>query len=107
VIGGGITGACVAHELALAGRSVVVLDRRDIGAGSTAGSTSLLQYELDTPMAALAKRMGEGAAARSYRVCAEAIERIGQLAGALPGCAGFRWRESLYGASTERDARAL
>src|SRR5207247_2546448 len=77
IIGGGITGACIAHELALAGRSIVVLDRRDIGQGSTAGSTGLLQYELDTPLVELAKRIGEQAAVRCYRLCAEAIGRIG------------------------------
>jgi glycine/D-amino acid oxidase-like deaminating enzyme len=107
IIGGGITGACIAHELAAAGQSVVVLDRRDIGTGSTAGSTSLLQYELDTPLVELAERMGEKAAARSYCVCAEAIERIGALADLRPGHCGFRRRESFYGAPTIREARAL
>lgn len=107
IIGGGITGACIAHELAAAGRQVVILDRRDIGTGSTAGSTSLLQYELDTPLGELSVRKGEKAAVRSYRVCAEAIDRIGELAAALPDPCGFRRRESFYGASTARDARDL
>jgi glycine/D-amino acid oxidase-like deaminating enzyme len=107
IIGGGITGACVAHALAEKGCSVVVLDRRDIGAGSTAGSTSLLQYELDTPLVTLAGRMGEEAAARSYHLCADAIERIGQLADAMPGRCGFQRRESFYGATTAREVRAL
>ncbi len=107
VIGGGITGACIAHELAVAGCDTLVLDRRDIGLGSTAGSTSLLQYELDTPLAELAARMGEPAAARSYRVCAAAMGRIGQLADTLRVPCGFRRRESLYGATTARDAAAL
>lgn len=107
VVGGGITGACVAYELAAAGREVVVLDRRDIGTGSTAGSTSLLQYELDTPLVALAKRIGESAAVRVYRLCAEAVERVGELADALPEPCGFRRRECLYGATTARDAEEL
>jgi choline dehydrogenase-like flavoprotein len=50
IIGGGITGAAIAHELTLAGCAVVVLDRRDIGTGSTSGSTSLLQYEIDVSL---------------------------------------------------------
>lgn len=107
IIGGGITGACIAYELALAGRSVVLLDRRDIGQGSTAGSTSLLQYELDTSLTDLVKRKGERAAVRSYRVCAEAVERIEELARALPGPCGFRRRESLYGATTAGDVPGL
>jgi glycine/D-amino acid oxidase-like deaminating enzyme len=107
IIGGGISGACVAHELTAAGLDVVVLDRRDIGTGSTAGSTSLLQYELDTPLAALVARMGEPAAARVMHRCVEAVERIGELAAKSPFACGFRRRESLYGASRAGDVAAL
>jgi len=107
IIGGGITGACIAHELAQAGCAVVVLDRRDIGRGSTSGSTSLLQYELDTPLVELAGRIGEAAAVRSYRVCAEAIGRLAELAAAVPGACDYRTTESLCGASTAHDAVAL
>jgi glycine/D-amino acid oxidase-like deaminating enzyme len=107
VIGGGITGACVAHELARAGRSVVVLDRRDIGTGSTAGSTGLLQYELDVPLSALARKIGEAAAVRAYRLCGEAVERIGELVPTLPRPCGFHRRESVYGTTNARDVAAL
>jgi glycine/D-amino acid oxidase-like deaminating enzyme len=107
IVGGGITGACIAYELAAAGTSAVVLDRRDIGAGSTAGSTGLIQYELDTPLVALKALIGERDAVRSYRVCEEAVERIGQLAEIVPVACGFQRRESLYGASTARDEPGL
>lgn len=107
VIGGGVTGACVAYELSRAGCAVVVLDRRDIGAGSTAGSTCLLQYELDTSLTELAGRMGESAAVRSYRVCEEAIGRIAEMAEAAPAECGYQRRECLYGASRARDVAAL
>ena len=56
VIGGGITGALVANELAGHGFDVVVLEQRDIGWGSTSASTALLQYEIDTHLVDLAKR---------------------------------------------------
>lgn len=49
VIGGGITGALVAYHLIQAGVDTVLVDKRDIGHGSTSASTSLLQYEVDTP----------------------------------------------------------
>lgn len=107
VIGGGITGACIAYELVRAGCSVVVLDRRDVGRGSTAGSTCLLQYELDTTLVELAQRIGEAAAVRCYRLCEEAIGRIGELAVAVPRACGHRRRECLYGASTAREVGAL
>ena len=50
VIGGGITGALVAYHLVQAGIDTVVVDKRDIGWGSTSASTGLLQYEIDTPL---------------------------------------------------------
>ncbi|MCA1812136.1 MAG: FAD-binding oxidoreductase [Halobacteriales archaeon] len=45
VVGAGITGALVAHELAKRGHDVVVVDKRPIASGSTAASTALLLYE--------------------------------------------------------------
>ena len=48
VVGGGITGALIAHELTTHGHAVAVVEQRDIGWGSTAASTALLQYEIDT-----------------------------------------------------------
>lgn len=73
VIGAGITGALVADEFAAHGHDVAVLDRREAGWGSTAASTALLQYEIDTPMRELAKHYGEEAAVLAYRACLEAI----------------------------------
>ena len=107
IIGGGITGACIAHELALAGSTVVVLDRRDIGTGSTAGSTSLLQYEIDVSLTELTQKLGAEPAVRAYRLCEETIGRIGDLAQASPWDCGFRARESVYGASRLADVPAL
>jgi len=48
VIGAGITGALVSEALTADGHSVVILDVRDVGHGSTSASTALLQYEIDT-----------------------------------------------------------
>ena len=67
VVGGGITGALIADELQRAGHDVVVLEQRDVAWGSTAASTVLLQYEIDTHMVDLAKRYGEDAAVLAYR----------------------------------------
>src|SRR5688500_4335843 len=64
VIGGGVTGAFVAHALAEAGVDVVLLDKRDVGMGSTASCTGLLQYEIDTPLHELIERMGQEKAVR-------------------------------------------
>lgn len=107
IIGSGVTGACLADALVREGWDVVVLDRRPAGGGSTAGSTGMLQYELDTPLAELAERMGEAAASRCYRICADAIGEIGRMAAGLPRTCGFRRRISLCGARTRPEAEQL
>lgn len=107
IVGGGVTGACVAHELTEAGVDTVVVDRRDIGTGSTAGSTGLLLYELDTPMRDVARRYGEHNAARAYRACADGIIRIGELASRLSIDCGYRRRECIQGASMPKDVDGL
>jgi glycine/D-amino acid oxidase-like deaminating enzyme len=81
VIGGGISGALLARRLTSKGVDCVVIDRRDIGFGSTSASTALLQYEIDTPLHELQDRVGSKAAERAYRAGLESIERLGKLAG--------------------------
>lgn len=96
VIGGGITGAVTAWRLAEAGVDVLLLDRREIGQGSTAASTALLQYELDTPLLALRDLVGRDRADRAYRRCADAFGELDVLLGRLGDRAGFARRQSLY-----------
>jgi glycine/D-amino acid oxidase-like deaminating enzyme len=106
VIGAGITGALVAHEFAAHGHDVAILDPREAGWGSTAASTALLQYEIDTPMRELAKRYGEEAAALAYRACLEAIGGLRETVRGLRG-AGFASADSVYYASRRRDLSSL
>lgn len=106
VLGGGITGALIADELARHGFDVAVLEQRDIGWGSTAASTALLQYEIDTHLADLARRYGEADAALAYRACADAIDRLQEVAATWRDV-GFARNRSLYYASRRRDVRAL
>lgn len=98
VVGGGITGALIAQELAAHGHEVAVIEQRDIGWGSTAASTALLQYEIDTHMTDLAERYGEDAAVLAYRACAEAIPQLQALA-EQAGDVDFARMCSLYYAS--------
>jgi glycine/D-amino acid oxidase-like deaminating enzyme len=102
VVGGGITGALIADELARHGHDVLVVEQRDIAWGSSATSTGLLQYEIDTHMVDLAKRHGEDAAALAYVACAEAIPALERLAREVRDV-GFRRCRSLYYASRRRD----
>ena len=106
IIGGGISGALIADELAAHGHEVAVVEQRDIGWGSSAASTALLQYEIDTHMIDLAKRYGEADAVLAYRQCAEAIVMLQDKARDIRDV-DFAWMDSLYYASKRRHARAL
>jgi glycine/D-amino acid oxidase-like deaminating enzyme len=107
VIGGGITGALIAYRLVRAGVDTMLLDKRDIGFGSTAASTSLVQYDSDVHLCRLIDLVGEHDAVRSYRLGVEAIKNLERLIGQLGHPCGFARRESLYLASSVRDLREL
>lgn len=107
VVGGGITGALIADELASHDYDVAVIEQRDVGWGSSSASTALLQYEIDTHMVDLAKRYGEREAVESYRACAEAILALRALADDLGGDVDFAMQESLYYASRKKDTASL
>ncbi len=106
VLGGGITGALIADHLAAHGHEVAVVEQRDIGWGSTAASTALLQYEIDTPLRDLARQYGLDAAVLAYRACAQAIDDLGELAGQVRGV-DFQTARSLYYASKRGDLAEL
>ena len=44
-----------------------MLDKRDVGGGSTSASTALLQYEIDMPLVELSTRIGRRDAEECYR----------------------------------------
>jgi len=106
IVGGGISGALIADELARHGHDVAVIERRDVAWGSSSASTGLLQYEIDTHLTDLARRCGEDQAVRAYRGCADAVLQLGQLAKELRDV-GFARKKSLYLASRRRDCGDL
>ncbi|MDQ3495893.1 MAG: FAD-binding oxidoreductase [Pseudomonadota bacterium] len=101
VLGAGITGALIANELAGHGHDVVVLEQRDVGWGSTAASTALLQYEIDIHMVDLAKQYGEAAAVLAYQACASAIPMLQALAADVRDV-DYATMDSLYYGSKRR-----
>jgi len=96
VVGGGITGALAAIHLAEAGVKTVVLEKRDIGTGSTSASTALLQYEIDVPLRDLRKKVGPKVADRSYRLCRGAIGKLERLTNRLKVQCAFERKPSLF-----------
>lgn len=94
IIGSGISGALMAHELCKKGFEVAILDKRHSGFGSTAASTALIQYEIDTPLRELIKVRGVDHAVRSYKLCVKAISDLKKLASKYSGECDFKLRPS-------------
>ena len=107
IIGGGITGALMAHRLSSAGLKVTVVDKRHVAHGSTSASTSMLQYEIDVPLFKLSELVGEKHATKAYQLCAEAIDTLGEIATPLPLKADFKKYPSLYYASFEKHTKQI
>ena len=101
VIGCGISGALITDALIATGQNIVMLDARDRALGSTAASTALLQYEIDTHLTDLARQIGAERATRAYRACAASFELLERRFPELLLPSDYRRRESLYLAADE------
>jgi glycine/D-amino acid oxidase-like deaminating enzyme len=107
IVGGGITGALIGNTLAKAGVDTVIVDRDDLGIASTAASTGLLQYEIDTPLNELISQVGEANAVHAYRRGLQAIDEIEELVSQLSSDCGFRRRWTLCLVSSRSDVAPL
>ncbi|MBX4927735.1 glycine/D-amino acid oxidase-like deaminating enzyme [Rhizobium binae] len=107
VIGGGITGALVAEHLAARGFSVAIVDREDPDFGSTAASTAMLQWEIDSKLSDLETWYGFERAAGIYRRSAAAVAGLAKLIAANAIACDFRPRNTLYLAANQEGARDL
>ncbi|MES2592823.1 MAG: FAD-dependent oxidoreductase [Bacteroidota bacterium] len=104
VVGGGITGALISHALMEKNYKVILLDKRDIAMGSTAATTSMLQYEIDVPLYQLSKMIGEKEAVECYKAGIKAIIDLGGLMNTRQFDCGFEKKQSLFIARNKRDA---
>ena len=107
IVGGGITGALIAHQCMEDGYETILIDKREIANGSSSATTSMLQYEIDTPLYMLTEMIGEKGAVESYKACSEAIDRLGKLCKKIKSEAGFRKKDSLYFAAKKSDTAWL
>ncbi|MDQ3250105.1 MAG: FAD-binding oxidoreductase [Chloroflexota bacterium] len=107
IIGGGITGALISYFLTKEGVETVLVDKRDVGAGSTSASTALLQYEIDTELNELIEKVGEAHAVRAYRLGVGAIDTLEQIIADLGHDCGFERKTSFYLASKTSHVKRL
>ncbi|MFZ5692009.1 MAG: NAD(P)/FAD-dependent oxidoreductase [Pseudomonadota bacterium] len=107
IVGAGITGAMIADALALSGHDVIVADRRDDPVkGSTVASTALVQYEIDTPLCMLSRKIGKADAMRAWRRSRLAVEAVAARLTELKVPDVAR-RDGLYLAGNTLDAQGL
>jgi aerobic-type carbon monoxide dehydrogenase small subunit (CoxS/CutS family) len=108
VVGAGISGAIIAQSLTQAGKRVLVVERRRAALlGSTAASTALLQFELDTPLIKLGAAIGLRKAQRVWIASRDAVNELRTRSHRLGIAAHFTTRPSLYLAGNVLDARGL
>jgi len=107
IVGGGITGSLIAHQMIEDGYNTILIDKRELCNGSTSATTSMLQYEIDVPLYELIEKIGEKGAVLSYKACSDAIDRIEKLSKLTRSNAGFKRKKSLYFASKKKDIQWL
>ena len=107
IVGGGITGALIAHQCVSEGYNVILVDKREVCNGSSSATTSMLQYEIDTPLYELIELIGKEGALASYQACSDAIDRLAVISKKLKSGAGFKKKKSLYYAAYKKDVPGL
>lgn len=107
VVGGGITGSLIAHQMIEDGYDTILIDKRELCNGSTSATTSMLQYEIDVPLYELIEKIGKKGAVLSYKACSDAIDTLEKLSKMVKSNAGFKKKKSLYFASKKKDAEWL
>ena len=107
VIGGGITGSLIAHQMIKDGYDAILIDQREICNGSTSATTSMLQYEIDVPLYELIEQIGEEGAVKSYKACSKSIDDLEKITQEIKSEAGFERKESLFYASKKKDVSWL
>lgn len=107
VVGSGISGALAAYELVKAGCEVILISKDRAGAASTCASTSLLQYEIDTPLHELIELTDRATAERSYLLCHDSIDALEKIHHVVGASKCFHRRKSLLLASHKKDVADL
>lgn len=107
VIGAGMSGTLTAYTLHKDGVDFAVIDQGKVGAGSTAANTGLIQYSNDIMLHELAEQIGEEDAVRFYKLCADAVDALDEVAETVGAKDVYIRRDSLCFASSEADVPKL
>lgn len=103
IVGGGSSGSQCAYYFAETGMDVVLIEKGDIGQGSTATNTSILQYMGEKLFTDLVHTFGDDYVTRHMQLCQEAIDDIEVASQATDFDTEFTRRNTLYYVSEEAD----
>lgn len=105
VIGAGYTGLAAARETAAAGRSTLVLDAGEVGAGCSSRNGGQVAYSIKPSFNTLKAKFG---AEPAFRICREGFDAVAYLR-SLAAQVDCDWREAgcFFGAHTARHFRGM
>jgi len=106
VIGAGYTGLSAARETAEAGRSTLVLDVGEVGAGCSSRNGGQVTYSIKPSFNSLKAKFG---ADRAFRICREGFDAVAYLRSLARQQVDCDWREDgcFFGAHTARHFRQM
>jgi glycine/D-amino acid oxidase-like deaminating enzyme len=106
VVGAGYTGLSAARETASGGRSTLVLDAGEWGAGCSSRNGGQVAYSIKPSFDALKSRFG---ADRAFRICREGLDAVAYLRTLATREIDCDWRADgcFFGAHTARHFRAM
>lgn len=107
IIGAGITGITTAWMLQKAGKRCIVIEAKNIGFGTTGGTTAHLNTLLDTPYYTIAKNFSDDAAKLVADAAKEAIRQIKHHIDELDIDCGYKELPGYIFAEDEDQAQSL
>jgi glycine/D-amino acid oxidase-like deaminating enzyme len=107
IVGGGMTGALVAHAFASAGISTAVLEAGLVGRGSTVASSALLLQEPDLELLQLEDRYGARTSRRIWQVSHESVRDLIALLKRLGIRCDLTTRDAVYYATNAEAVERL
>lgn len=107
IVGAGMAGIISAYLLTKAGKRVVVLEKKKIGAGATHYTTAFLTKSIDTDLSDLIKIYGEGTTKQILESHQDAISLIQKIAEEEKIDCDFTWCSNFIFANREKDLETL
>ena len=107
IVGAGITGITTAHQLAMSGLSIAVIDAGRVGGGATAFSTGQLTAMVDAGYARIESDFGADAAKLVATATTRAMSTVEDLVGGEKLSCAMRRVPLVHYAETDEQAREL